>query len=54
MNLTDNFIFLVGNPPIGFEFLPYLFSCIFLYLVCRFIFEFFVYIFGILFQNISK
>lgn len=54
MSLSEYFTLLVGVAPSGFEFLPYLLSCVFLYMVCRFIFEFFVYIFGILFNNMSK
>lgn len=52
MSLSENFSFLVGVAPSGFEFLPYVFSCIFLYMVCRFIFEFFIFIFGLLFENL--
>lgn len=53
MSLSEYWSLLVGVAPSGFEFLPYLLASIFLYMVCRFIFEFFVFIFSIVFKNFS-
>ena len=38
--LYNAFLQIVGQPPLDFEFLPYIFTCIILYMVCRFLIEF--------------
>lgn len=46
--LYNAFIEIVGTPPIDFEFLPYIFTCVILYFVCRFIIEFLCSVFKLI------
>ncbi len=43
--LTDAWIQLIGYPPIGYEFLPYIFGSLFLFLICKFVVDTLVHIY---------
>lgn len=51
MSIIDYFTQIVGQPPENLEFLPYIFSCLFLFLVCKYIISFITYIFTIIYRN---
>lgn len=46
--LYNEFIKIVGSAPLDLEFLPYIFTCVILYLVCRFSIEFLISIFKLI------
>ena len=49
--LYNEFIKIVGSPPADLEFLPYIFTCVILYMVCRFLIEFIASVFKLLFNR---
>lgn len=51
MGLFSYFQMIVGIPPSGFEWLPYIIACLFLYIFIQIAIEFLSLVFCMLFKN---